>query len=194
LRLASEPPETAVVAAEPAAERASLASAWLRPLPVVLMVAVAAVSFARYGATVDGFLAAFCSVVLVVLAAIDLDRRLLPNRIVLPATAIVLVVQLVDDPGRGAELFGAALAAAAFLAFPLAFNPGGMGLGDVKLALLLGVWLGKAVLAALFFSFLAAVPVSLYLLVRHGAAARRRAIPFGPFLAIGAIAVGLWMV
>ena len=189
MRLASEPPVAAVES-----EGASLASAWLRPLPVALMGALAATSLVRYGLTVDGFLAAFCACVLVILAAIDLDRRILPNRIVLPAAGLVLVVQLVDSPGRAPELLGAALAAAVFLALPLLFNPQGMGLGDVKLALLLGAWLGKAVLGALFLSFLAAVPVSLYLLARHGGAARKRAIPFGPFLAIGSIAVGLWMV
>lgn len=72
---------------------------------------------------------------------------------------------------------------------PLALNPKAMGMGDVKLGLLLGGALGTAVLDALLIGFLAIVPVALALLARHGSAARRATLPLGPFLAFGAIVV-----
>jgi leader peptidase (prepilin peptidase) / N-methyltransferase len=123
--------------------------------------------------------------VLVVISAIDLERRIIPNRIVLPATAIVLVAQTLLHPG--AEWLLAALAAALFLFVPLLVYPAGMGMGDVKLALLLGAMLGRDVAIALMLGLIAGTAPAIVLFIRHGSAARKKAIPFGPFLAVGGV-------
>jgi leader peptidase (prepilin peptidase)/N-methyltransferase len=143
--------------------------------------------FLAFGFGARAFLAAFFVTVLVVLSVIDLAERRLPNRIVLPAVAIVLAANLALSPGRGIEWLVAALGAAAFFFVPLLVYPAGMGMGDVKLALLLGAMLGKTVLTALFVATLAAGCVAIVLLIVQGASARKQAIPFGPFLALGAI-------
>jgi leader peptidase (prepilin peptidase) / N-methyltransferase len=126
----------------------------------------------------------FCWVVLV-LSVTDLERRRIPNRIVLPAAAVVLAAQTALRPGPQWAV-GALGAGGLLLAAALAY-PAGLGMGDVKLALLLGAMLGRTVPLALFVGLVAASFLALALLIRHGARARKMAIPFGPFLAIGAI-------
>jgi leader peptidase (prepilin peptidase)/N-methyltransferase len=125
--------------------------------------------------------------VLVVLTAIDIERRVVPNRIVLPATAVVLALQLVVHPDRRLEFVIAMLGSGLFLLLPRLLYPAGMGLGDVKLALLLGAGLGAAVVAAFVFGLLAGFVAAVFLLVTRGSAARKMAIPFVPFLAFGAL-------
>ena len=146
-----------------------------------------ALSFARFGFTGRGVVAAFFTAVLVVLSAIDVEHRILPNAIVLPATVVVLGAQIVLAPERAPEWIFSALGASLFLFVALLAYPAGMGMGDVKLALLLGAALGKTVAVALMLGMLAALVVAVLLLVRHGAAARKMAIPFGPFLALGSV-------
>lgn len=125
--------------------------------------------------------------VLVLLSVIDLERQVLPNRIVLPAAGLVLGAQLALVPGRAADwLLGALLAALVLLAAHLVYPPG-MGMGDVKLGLLLGAGLGAAVAVALAVAIVAAALAAIAVLVRHGQAGRRTALPFGPFLAFGAV-------
>ena len=155
-------------------------------LAVVLVLAV----LARFGPTGEGALAGAVTAVLVALSAIDLRERRLPNRIVVPAAAATLAAQaLLFD--RGVECAVAAVATALALALPLVFDRRAIGLGDVKLGLLLGGALGNHVVTALAVTGVAVAPVAVYLLVRHGAAARRATIPLGPFLAVGAIATML---
>jgi leader peptidase (prepilin peptidase) / N-methyltransferase len=129
----------------------------------------------------------FFATVLLVLAIVDARTRLLPNRIVLPATAVVLAAQLAFFPERWLEWVVAALGASLFLLAAALAYPGGMGMGDVKLAFFLGAALGRSVGVALMIGMLTALVPSVALLVRHGSAARRMTIPFGPFLALGAI-------
>jgi leader peptidase (prepilin peptidase)/N-methyltransferase len=148
---------------------------------------LAAACFARFGLSGRAFVAAFFVVVLVVLSAIDLEQRIIPNRIVLPATAVVLAARIGLSPGRTVEWVGAALAAAAFLLLVHLFSPEGMGMGDVKLALLLGAGLGRFTAVGMLVGMVAAAVVAIGLLVREGRAARKKAIPYGPFLAFGAI-------
>lgn len=143
--------------------------------------------FARFGLTGKAFVAAFFCACLVVLSAIDLEHRILPDRIVLPAAAIVLVAQVALDPGRALEWILAAVAVSGFLFLALLAYPRGMGMGDVKLVLLMGAALGKSVAVAMAVGLLAGLLVSIVLLVRDGASARKRAIPFGPFLALGSV-------
>lgn len=158
------------------------------PAGIAVGGACALAALVRIGITPDGLLAAGVLCVLGVLAVIDLEVRLLPNRIVLPAIAAVLAWQLAFFPGRFAEAALAALGAAAFLLLPSLFRRGAMGMGDVKLAALLGAALGAPVALALAVGSIAAWPVALALVVR-GASVRGATIPFGPFLALGAAVV-----
>jgi leader peptidase (prepilin peptidase) / N-methyltransferase len=128
--------------------------------------------------------AAFCAV-LVAISATDLERRIIPNRIVLPATVVLLAAQTVLDPS--VEWLVAGLGAAGFFLVAALAYPGGMGMGDVKLALLLGVVLGRTVPVALMTGMLSALVPSAVLIARHGKAGRKMTIPFGPFLALGGL-------
>ena len=143
----------------------------------------------RFGLTAQAALyAAFCAV-LVAISAIDLEHRIVPNRIVLPAAAVVLAAQTALNPSSEWALgaFGASL----FLFLAALAYPKGMGMGDVKLALLLGAALGRNVTVALMVGMLAALVPGVVLFARHGVAARKKAIPFAPFLSLGAV-VGLF--
>ena len=128
--------------------------------------------------------AAFCAV-LVAVSATDFERRIIPNRIVLPATVVLLAAQTILDPS--VEWIAAGLGAAVFFLVAALAYPGGMGMGDVKLALLLGVVLGRTVPVALMIGMLSALVPSVVLIARHGKAGRKMTIPFGPFLALGGI-------
>ena len=166
------------------------AVAWTRErsLGSLFAAAISVVVFARYGFSGAGLVAAFTCATLVVLSVIDVESRRLPDRIVLPAALIVLLAHLALAPDRWASWVGAALGTAAFLFVLALVYPAGLGGGDVKLALLLGAALGGAILPALLLGTLAGAVAAVVLLVRHGARARRMAMPFGPFLAFGAIA------
>jgi leader peptidase (prepilin peptidase) / N-methyltransferase len=148
---------------------------------------VAGAVLVRYGATGRGAVAASLAALLVVLSAIDVQRRLLPNAIVLPAIALALPAQLLVSPGRWLEWTLAAFGAALVLLLPLLAGRAGVGMGDVKLAFLLGLVLGESVMLAIVVASLAVLPAALALLVRHGGAAMRMGVPFGPFLALGAV-------
>ena len=125
--------------------------------------------------------------VLVVLTAIDIERRIVPNRIVLPATGVILVCQVLLYPDRWVEFVLATLGAGLLLFLPRLFYPAGMGMGDVKLAMLLGAGLGVSVVAAFVVGLLAGFVAAVFLIVTRGSAARKMAIPFVPFLALGGL-------
>jgi prepilin signal peptidase PulO-like enzyme (type II secretory pathway) len=148
--------------------------------------------FLHFGFSGEAFLAAFFVSVLVVLSAIDFERRILPDKIVLPAAAVVLAAQVALAPDHWLEWTLGALGASLFLFAALLAYPRGMGMGDVKLCLLLGAMLGKLVLVGLMVGMLAALAPAAVLVSRHGLAARRMGIPFGPFLALGAIVALFW--
>jgi leader peptidase (prepilin peptidase)/N-methyltransferase len=143
-----------------------------------------------FGLTVEAAVAAFFCAVLVAVSAIDLEHRIIPNRIVLPATVVVLVANTARD--LSPEWAVAALAASGFLFAAALAYPAGMGMGDVKLALLMGAALGKTVSVALLAGMLAAMIPGLFLIARHGAKARKMGIPFGPFLALGSVVALFW--
>ncbi len=120
----------------------------------------------------------------------DLQRRIIPNKILAVAALLGVAVVAVFDPGSLPERIAAAAAAGGlFFAAALAY-PRGMGLGDVKLAATMGLFLGREVVPAIFVALVAGSLVGLAMMARHGAAARKQAIPFGPFLALGGL-VGL---
>jgi leader peptidase (prepilin peptidase) / N-methyltransferase len=145
--------------------------------------------FLRFGAGGHAFVGAIFAAALVLLTAIDLDRRLLPNVIVLPTLAVVLVLQIAFYPDRAFEWVLAGLLAALFFFVPMLVYPAGMGMGDVKLAALLGAALGKSVAIAIAASLLAAGVFALVVLVHKGLSARKKAIAFAPFLAFGGLLV-----
>jgi leader peptidase (prepilin peptidase) / N-methyltransferase len=151
-------------------------------LSAALLVAGCVLSF---GLSAEAAVAAFFCAVLVAISAVDLEHRIVPDRIVLPATMVVLAAQTALEPSLEWPL--AALGASLFLFLAVLAYPAGMGMGDVKLALLMGAMLGKAVMVALMLGMLAALVPGLYLLARHGSAGRKMAIPFAPFLAFGSI-------
>jgi len=124
---------------------------------------------------------------LIAAAAIDLEHRTVPNRLVLPAAVYGVVAAAAVRTADLPELLGAGAGAfLGMLAVALAY-PRGMGMGDVKLAGVMGLYLGVAVIPALLAGFFTGSVVGVGIMVRHGAAARKRAIPFGPFLALGGL-------
>jgi leader peptidase (prepilin peptidase) / N-methyltransferase len=160
----------------------------VRYIAVELATAVlVAACFARFGFSGRAFVGALFCAVLVALSAIDVERRILPDRIVLPATVVVLVAQIALYPDRTVEWVGAALAASLFLFLALLAYPAGMGMGDVKLCLLLGAALGRYVTVGMMAGFLSSLGLAFILFARHGMAARKMKIPFGPFLAFGGV-------
>jgi leader peptidase (prepilin peptidase) / N-methyltransferase len=144
-----------------------------------------AASVGVFGLRPEAAVAAFFCCVLVAVSAIDLEHRIVPNRIVVPATVVVLAARTLLDPSPEWVLAG--LGAAGFLLVAALAYPAGMGMGDVKLALLLGVALGRVVPAALMLAMLTALVPGIFLLVRHGRAGRKMGIPFAPFLAFGGV-------
>ncbi len=132
---------------------------------------------------------------MVVIAFIDLDHMIIPNVIVLPAALVGLAASIALDPGRWWVYLAAAVGSSLFLFVLAMIWPGGMGMGDVKLALLMGAVLGAVVVVAFFLAFLIGAIVGLVLILskRKG---RKDAIPFGPYLALGsviALLYGSWM-
>jgi leader peptidase (prepilin peptidase) / N-methyltransferase len=120
----------------------------------------------------------------------DLEQRLIPNKILLVAAVLGFAIAAATDPASLPERAIAAIAAGGLLFLAAIAYPRGMGLGDVKLAATMGLFLGRNVAPALFVALLAGSLVGLAMIARDGAAARKRAIPFGPFLALGGV-VGL---
>jgi leader peptidase (prepilin peptidase)/N-methyltransferase len=141
--------------------------------------------FWKFGLSGSAFVAAFFCIALVAVSGTDIEHQIIPNRIVLPAAAIVLAANTALHPSP--EWGIAALGASGFLFAAALAYPKGMGMGDVKLALLMGAALGKTVPVALMIGMVSALVPGIYLLARHGSAARKMRIPFGPFLALGSV-------
>jgi leader peptidase (prepilin peptidase)/N-methyltransferase len=158
---------------------------WRYPAVELSTAVLAAASFWKFGLSWDALVASFFCAVLVVLSSIDIERRIVPNRIVLPAALVVLAAQTALHPS--VEWAAAGFGASLFLFLAALAYPRGMGMGDVKLALLLGFMVGKTVPIALFAGMVFALVPSAVLFARHGAAARKMAIPFAPFLALGGV-------
>jgi len=129
---------------------------------------------------------------LVPAALIDLDTQTIPNAITGLGAALALVVGTALDPGgEPARLIAGAAAGGFFLLAALAY-PKGMGMGDVKLAAMMGLFLGAAVAPAIFVALVAGTLVGAVVMARKGVAAGRKTkVPFGPFLALGGL-VGLY--
>jgi leader peptidase (prepilin peptidase) / N-methyltransferase len=124
---------------------------------------------------------------LIALAAIDLDHRVLPNKIVYPMAVYGVVATLLVDRGDLAENLIAGAGAFLFLLIVVIAYPRGMGMGDVKLAGAMGLYLGQSVIPALLAAVLSGSVVGVFIIAREGAAGRKKAVPFGVFLALGGI-------
>jgi leader peptidase (prepilin peptidase) / N-methyltransferase len=178
---------------QPAATVGSPSAPSTRPIAVppgivaVVAVTAAAAALITFDLSARAFVAALFAAVLVVLAAIDLEHRIIPNRIVLPAGVVVLLGDIAAEPHRWQEWTIAAVASFAVVLVVSLSTKGGVGMGDVKLAFLLGAGLGWAVVGAGLVAMLAIFVVSVGILVRRGLEARKAMIPFGPFLAFGAL-------
>jgi leader peptidase (prepilin peptidase) / N-methyltransferase len=127
---------------------------------------------------------------LVAITLTDLELRVIPNKILIVSALLGTAIAAVTDPGSLPERAAAAAAAGGLLFLAALAYPRGMGLGDVKLAAVMGLFLGRDVAAAILVALVAGSLVGLAMIARHGPAARKRAIPFGPFLALGGV-VGL---
>ena len=152
-------------------------------------------AFLRFGLVWRLPLAWFFIAVMIVVAFIDWELMIIPNKIVLPAFVVGLAASIALDPGRWWIYLAAALGAALFLFILALIWPGGMGMGDIKLALFMGAVLGTLVIAAMFLAFLMGAIVGL-ILIASKLKSRKDHIPFGPYLALGsvlALLYGQWM-
>jgi leader peptidase (prepilin peptidase)/N-methyltransferase len=164
--------------------------------PAVELVAALlfAACFWRFGLSGSAAVAAFFCLTLVAVSATDLEHRIIPNRIVVPAGLIVLAANTALHPSPRWAI--AAVGGSGFLLAAALAYPAGMGMGDVKLAFLMGAALGSSVAVGLFVGMLAALVPGIVILVRHGKAGRKMGIPFGPFLALGSVVAlfaGPWL-
>jgi leader peptidase (prepilin peptidase)/N-methyltransferase len=156
-----------------------------RLLAVVAFVALAVACVATFGLTVEALVDIAACGVLVAVTVTDLERRIVPNRIIVPALVVALVVQTARDPSL--EWILASLAAGGFFLLAALVYPAGLGMGDVKMAAFLGAWLGTPVVVALFAGSLIAMIPAIVILAMRGGAGRKVGIPFAPFLAAGGV-------
>jgi len=166
-------------------ERQPLRTEIVYPLLTAAAVGLLAGCLAAFGPTLHAAVAAVFCASLVVVTATDLEYRVVPNRVVLPASALVLAGMTAAEPS--AEWALAALGASGFLFVAALVNPSGMGMGDVKLAFLMGAALGRGVAVAFAVGLAASLVLTIILFARHGRAARKMAFPFAPFLALGSV-------
>ena len=127
---------------------------------------------------------------LVAVSLTDLEGRIIPNAILLVAAVTAVAIAAIGDLDSLPVRLIAAAGAGGLLFFAALAYPKGMGLGDVKLAATMGLFLGRNVIPAIFVALLVGSLVGLAMIAREGASARKRAIPFGPVLALGGV-VGL---
>jgi leader peptidase (prepilin peptidase)/N-methyltransferase len=161
----------------------------LRAVGVAVWVALAVACAVVFEDTLEAVVNAVGCAVLVAVSVTDLERRIIPNRIIVPALAAALVVQTARDPS--VEWILGALAAGGFFLVLALIYPAGLGMGDVKLAAFMGAWLGRDVAVALFAGSLLGMVPALVALMRPGGKGRKETLPYGPFLAAGGV-IGLF--
>lgn len=129
---------------------------------------------------------------LAVVAVTDIEHRLVPNPVLLASTMAALVASLYVDAGHIPTQLIAAAAAGGLLLLTAVAYPAGMGMGDVKLAAVLGLYLGKEVAPALLLGIAAGAFFGIALILKEGKSARKKAVPFAPFLALGGLLALYW--
>ena len=157
----------------------------LRRAAAVVAGALVVACFVRLHPIGDALVGAAGCVVLVAVTVTDFERRIVPNRIVVPALVVALIARTALDPSLRFTLATIG-AGGAFLVIALIY-PAGMGMGDVKLAAFLGAWLGWQSLTALMIGAFASLLPAVAVLARHGRAGRKMGLPFAPFLALGGV-------
>lgn len=150
-------------------------------------VALVAASFAEFGVGGRALVGAILCPVLVLLAAIDVEHRVLPNIIVVPASLAIGLVIAAADPGSFLAHLAAGGALGGFFFAFAAFFPGSIGMGDAKVGFLLGLALASRTLGAMMIAFAGLLVAALGVLAKRGMGARKDTLPFGPFLALGGI-------
>lgn len=183
----SEPVSESPTAVERPPLRELLPRGGVAVLVAALSLAAVVASFAHFGLHGQALIGAVFCPTLILLAAIDLKHRLLPNMIVLPAGLAVGLIVAASAPGDFVAHFLAGLALGGFFFAFAAIFPGSLGMGDAKLGFLLGLALGSKTLGATLIAFAGLLVAALYVLATRGVSARKDAIPFGPFLALGGI-------
>lgn len=159
----------------------------LRVFVVATGIALIAGSFAAFGLSGEALLGAVFCPILVLLAAIDAKHGLLPNAIILPASLAVGLIVAASMPGSFLSHLAAGAALGGFFFVFGTIFAGSLGMGDAKLGFLLGLALGSQTFGAMIIAFAGLLVAAFYVLATRGAAARKDAIPFGPFLALGGI-------
>jgi prepilin signal peptidase PulO-like enzyme (type II secretory pathway) len=187
---AVEPESVSETTAEAEARRPLvdlLPTGTVRLLVVAAWVVAVVGSFAEFGLHGRAILGAVFCPALILLGAIDAKHKLLPNDIILPATLAVGLILAASTP---ADFLSHLAAGAALGGFFFVFGTifaGSLGMGDAKLGFLIGLALGSETLGATLVAFAGLLVAALYVLATRGTSARKDAIPFGPFLALGGI-------
>ena len=167
------------------------AIAWRYPLVELATALLLALTVVVVGPNEDVWLGLAFVLLLVPVTVIDLDFRVIPNKLTILGTVVALAILAVTRPGDIPEHLIAAVAAGGFLLVAAIAYPGGMGMGDVKLAFVMGLFLGREVGVALLAGLLAGSLIGAAIMARKGVAeGRKTKVPFGPFLALGGL-VGL---
>jgi prepilin signal peptidase PulO-like enzyme (type II secretory pathway) len=182
----SEPAaESPAVESRPLAEL--LPTGTLRVLVAIAGLAVVVASFAHFGLHGRALVGAVFCPALVLLAAIDARHKLLPNTIILPASLAVGLIVAASTPASFLTHLAAGAALGGFFFLFGTIFSGSFGMGDAKLGFLLGLALGSKTLEATLLAFAGLLVAALFVLATRGVSARKDAIPFGPFLALGGI-------
>jgi len=153
----------------------------------IVGVALAVTSVLDFGLSGRALVGVVLCPVLILLAAIDARHRLLPNEIVLPTALLMALIVAATNSAGFFEHLEAGLALFGFLFVFAAIFKGGLGMGDAKLGLLLGLALGSRTFSAMMVAFVGLFLAALWIIATQGVAARKKAIPFGPFIALGGI-------
>lgn len=160
------------------------------PLVTAATALLGAASGLVFGFELEALIAALFCWILVVVTRTDLEHRLIPDKLILPGAVAMLALRTIDDPS--VEWVVSALATGLVFFVIVLVYPKGLGMGDVKLSAFLGAGLGVSVVPAMFVGFFAAFVPAVVMLFRQGAGARKKAIPLGPFLALGGVVALFW--
>jgi prepilin signal peptidase PulO-like enzyme (type II secretory pathway) len=182
-----EPASDALPKEERAPLTELLPTGTLRLLVIAASVVAVVGSFADFGLHGRAFLGAVFCPALILLAAIDARHKLLPNDIILPASLAVGLIAAASTPGHFLSHLAAGAALGGFFFLFGTIFAGSLGMGDAKLGFLIGLALGSKTLGATLIAFAGLLVAALYVLATRGTSARKDAIPFGPFLALGGI-------
>ena len=182
-----EPPSEAPAKAERAPLADLLPAGTLRLLVAAASLVAVVASFVDFGLHGRALLGAVLCPALILLAAIDAKHKVLPNDIILPTSLAVGLIVAATTPGDFLSHLAAGAALGGFFFLFGTIFAGSLGMGDAKLGFLLGLALGSKTLGATLVAFAGLLVAALYVLAKRGTSARKDAIPFGPFLALGGI-------